>query len=164
MGKPATPVDLPGILLAGLAGIGFGIVLGPEAPLLALGPALAMMTVALVRRDMPPRVLQIVGAAGAFAEVSFLLVSPLIAAPLRPLRHLPAYGHPTIGQFGWTIAPALSVALIARLIIRGGFAIHRIAAPRPLLVLPIVGLVVAGLAILFSQAEGHSVNDVLFSG
>jgi hypothetical protein len=30
-GKPTTPVELPGVLLAGLAGIGFGIVLGPEA-------------------------------------------------------------------------------------------------------------------------------------
>ena len=40
-GKPTAPAELPGVLLAGLAGIAFGIVLGPEAPLLALGPALA---------------------------------------------------------------------------------------------------------------------------
>src|SRR6266702_2617168 len=53
-GTPPTPLELPGILLAGLAGVSFGIVLGPEAPLLALGPALAVMTVLLVRRDTPP--------------------------------------------------------------------------------------------------------------
>jgi hypothetical protein len=32
------------------------------------------------------------------------------------------------------------------------------------MVLPVVGLVVAGLAIAFSQAESHSANYVLFSG
>ena len=35
-GGPTVPVDLPGVLLAALAGIGFGVVLGPEAPLMAL--------------------------------------------------------------------------------------------------------------------------------
>ncbi|HTP18507.1 MAG TPA: hypothetical protein VMJ65_02815, partial [Solirubrobacteraceae bacterium] len=49
------PVELPGVLLAGLAGIGFGIVLGPEARLLALGPGLAVLMVWLMRRDTPPR-------------------------------------------------------------------------------------------------------------
>jgi chloride channel protein, CIC family len=33
-----------------------------------------------------------------------------------------------------------------------------------ILLLPIVGLIVAGLAIAFSQATGKSVNEVLFSG
>src|SRR3954453_11445661 len=31
------PVGLPGVMLAAVAGIGLGIVLGPEAPLIALG-------------------------------------------------------------------------------------------------------------------------------
>ena len=209
-GKPPTPVDLPGVLLAGLAGIGFGIVLGPEAPLLALGPGLAVITLALVRRDAPPSVLQIVAACGAFAAVSFLFVSPVIAAilmievtgiggarlqlvmvpgllsagigtllaiglgswtglnrsaiALGPIQNLPAFSHPNIGQFGWTIALAIAVAVIAHLTVRGGLLTHRFAGPRPLIVLPLVGLVVAGLAIAFSQAENHSVNYVLFSG
>jgi hypothetical protein len=33
-----------------------------------------------------------------------------------------------------------------------------------IVLLPIVGLIVAGLAIAFSQATGKSVNEVLFSG
>jgi hypothetical protein len=31
-GGPAGPIDLPGIVVAGFATIGFGLVLGPEAP------------------------------------------------------------------------------------------------------------------------------------
>jgi H+/Cl- antiporter ClcA len=209
-GKPTTPTALPGVLLAGLAGIGFGIVLGPEAPLLALGPGLAVLLVGLARRDTQPQALMLIGAAGAFAAVSFLFVSPLIAAilmieatgiggprlplvvipgllaagigsllaigigswtglnrsaiALGPLQGLPAFGHPTIGQFGWTIALALAVAIIARVIMQGGLLTYRIAAPRPLVVLPAIGLIVAGLAIAFSQATGKSVNEILFSG
>jgi len=36
-GGPSSPTILPGVILAGLATIGFGLVLGPEAPLIALG-------------------------------------------------------------------------------------------------------------------------------
>jgi H+/Cl- antiporter ClcA len=209
-GKPATPVELPGVLLAGIAGISFGIVLGPEAPLLALGPVLAASPIVLVRRETPPQVRQILGAAGAFAAVSFLFVSPLVAAVLMievigvggarlrvvvvpgllsagigsllaigigswtglnrsaialgPIQHLPSFARPTIGQFGWTIALAIVIAVVAHIIMRGGLLANRFAAPRPLLVLPAVGLIVAGLAIAFSQATGKSVNEVLFSG
>jgi H+/Cl- antiporter ClcA len=209
-GEPPTPFQLPGVLLAGVAGISFGIVLGPEAPLLALGPALAVITVSMLRRDTPSQVRQVVGAAGAFAAVSFLFVSPLIAAVLMievtgiggarlplvlvpgllaagigtllaiglgswtglnrsaialgPLHGLPAYHNPTVGQFGWTIALALIVALIAHPLLRGGMLTHRFASQRALLVLPAIGLIVAGLAIAFSQIEDKSVNNVLFSG
>ncbi|HEY3944058.1 MAG TPA: chloride channel protein [Solirubrobacteraceae bacterium] len=209
-GKPATPVELPGVLLAATVGIAFGIVLGPEAPLMALGPALAVLTVKLLRRDTPPQALQIVGAAGAFAAISFLFVNPLVAAilmievtgiggarlplvivpgllaagigsllaigigswtglnrsaiALGPIQHLPHFGAPTVGEFGWTIAFAIAIGICVHFVLRGGLLTLKVSAPRPLIVLPIVGLIVAGLAIAFSQAEGHSVNYVLFSG
>ena len=197
-GKPTAPVELPGVLLAGLAGIAFGIVLGPEAPLLALGPALAVIAVTLVRRDTPPQAREIVGAAGAFAAILMIEVTgiggaklPLVIVPgllaagigsllaigigswtglnrsaiaLGPIQHLPHFGHPTVGQFGWTIAFAIAIGICVHFVMRGGLLTLKVSAPRPLLVLPIIGLVVAGLAIAFSQAEGHSVNYVLFSG
>jgi H+/Cl- antiporter ClcA len=164
----------------------------------------------LVRRDTPPQALQIIGAAGAFAAVSFLFVNPLVAAilmievtgiggamlpvvivpgllaagigsllaigmgswtglnrsaiALGPIQHLPHFGAPTVGEFGWTIALAIAIGICVHVVMRGGLLTHKLAAPRPLVVLPIVGLAVAGLAIAFSQAEGHSANNVLFSG
>jgi len=39
-GAPTLPIDLPGVVLAALATIGLGLVLGPESPLIALGAGL----------------------------------------------------------------------------------------------------------------------------
>ncbi len=82
---PATtlPIELPGVILAALASIGLGTVLGPEAPLIALGGGLGLLGVEpdpeATRR---PRSASFSAAAGTFAAVSFLFGSPLIAAVL----------------------------------------------------------------------------------
>jgi H+/Cl- antiporter ClcA len=79
-GGPPTPVELPGIVLAALATLSLGVVLGPEAPLIALGGGLGVLAVRLVKRDAPPRTATVVAAAGSFAAVSTLLGSPLLGA------------------------------------------------------------------------------------
>src|SRR5581483_5130122 len=76
------PITLPGVVLAGLATIGFGLVLGPEAPLIALGAGLGVFAIKSARKDAPDQVVTVVAAAGAFAAVSFVFSSPLIAAVL----------------------------------------------------------------------------------
>src|SRR5208282_4180092 len=77
-GGPTLPVALPGVVLAAFATVGLGAVLGPEAPLIALGSGLGVLTTRLVRRDAPPQVVTVLAAAGTFAAVSFLVQSPLI--------------------------------------------------------------------------------------
>ena len=74
------PIELPGVIAAALATIGLGIVLGPEAPLLALGSGLGILAIRLVRKDAPQQLTALVGAAGSFAAVSFIFGSPLIGA------------------------------------------------------------------------------------
>ena len=74
------PNELPGVILAALASIGLGVVLGPEAPLLALGGGLGVLTIRMLRSDAPAEVGTLLGASGAFAALSFLFGSPLIAA------------------------------------------------------------------------------------
>ena len=76
------PVDreLPGIILAALTTLSLGAVLGPEAPLIAIGGGLAALTVSLLRRDAPPMALTIIASAGSFAAISTLLGSPLLGA------------------------------------------------------------------------------------
>jgi H+/Cl- antiporter ClcA len=76
------PNMVPGIVLAALATLGLGLVLGPEAPLIGLGTGVAIYTVKLAKRDAPPTLLLVIGAAGAFAAISVLFVSPLVAAIL----------------------------------------------------------------------------------
>lgn len=75
-----TPVELPGVLLAALVTLALGPVLGPEAPLIALGGGLAVLVVHFARRDMPAQTIAVVGAAGSFAAIATLFGSPLPAA------------------------------------------------------------------------------------
>ena len=79
---PTQPIDLPGVMLAAIAGIGLGAVVGPEAPLIALGGGLGFFAIRRIRADAPPDLQAIVAACGTFAAISFLFGSPLIAAVL----------------------------------------------------------------------------------
>ena len=79
-GGPPNPIDLPGVILAGLAAVSFGVVLGPEGPLIGLGSGVAVLSLRLARRPAPPQMLMVIAAAGSFAALSFLFLSPLIAA------------------------------------------------------------------------------------
>ena len=52
---PTPPIDLPGVMLAGFATIGLGLVLGPEAPLIALGGGLGALRSACSAGMCPTR-------------------------------------------------------------------------------------------------------------
>jgi H+/Cl- antiporter ClcA len=208
-GGPANPVELPGILFAALASIGLGVVVGPEAPLIALGAGLAVYTLKLARREVPPQTMMVVGATGSFAAISFIFGSPVIAAVIlieatglggHRLRlillpgllgagigslvsigmgsltglsnsayalgalPLPQFARPVFSDFLWTIPLAIVCAVGAQLIMRLARESERVMTPRPMRTLPIAGLVIAGLAILFAQATDHSIFGVLLSG
>ena len=79
-GGPPAPIPLLGIAVAALVSLGFGAVVGPEAPLIAIGAGLAAATVRLARRGAPAQTLAVVAAAGSFAAISALLGSPLAGA------------------------------------------------------------------------------------
>ncbi len=79
-GPPPAPIDLPGVVLAALATLSLGAVLGPEAPLIALGGGLGAWAVRLARKDAPPQVATMMAAAGSFTAVSALFGSPLLGA------------------------------------------------------------------------------------
>lgn len=79
-GAPVAPIELPGIVLAAIATIAFGLVLGPEAPLIALGAGLGVLGIRSLRRDAPVEVEAVMAAAGSVAAMSMLFGSPIIAA------------------------------------------------------------------------------------
>ena len=79
-GAPPRDRDLPGVVLASLATLSLGAVLGPEAPLIAVGGGLAALTVRLVKKDAPPMAVTIMASAGSFAAISTLFGSPLLGA------------------------------------------------------------------------------------
>jgi H+/Cl- antiporter ClcA len=81
-GPRIRPIDLPGVLLAAVATLGLGLVLGPEGPLIALGLGLGTIAMRLVKRDAPDQAVGLMAAAGSFAAVSSIFGSPVIGAVL----------------------------------------------------------------------------------
>ena len=77
---PTQPTEVPGVLLAALATLGLGLVLGPEAPLIAIGTGVALLLMNLSRRDIPDQARLVIGAAGAFAALATIFGSPVIGA------------------------------------------------------------------------------------
>jgi H+/Cl- antiporter ClcA len=77
LGAPA-PVDLGSILLGALLTLGLGLVLGPEAPLIALGLTLGVVAARLVRVGGTEAELLVL--AGAFAAIAALFGGALVAA------------------------------------------------------------------------------------
>ena len=75
---PIAPTELPSIRLAGLATLGLGLVLGPEAPLIALGLGMGVIAVRLVRMEGTEA--QLLVLAGAFAAIAALFGGPLAAS------------------------------------------------------------------------------------
>ncbi len=77
---PPMPAQLAGVILAALATLCFGMVLGPEMPLIAMGGGLAVLAMRAARRPVPDQAVRVLGSAGSFAAVSTLLGSPLTGA------------------------------------------------------------------------------------
>ena len=111
--SPPLGRQLPGIALAALAGLGLGVVLGPEAPLIALGGGLAAGVVRLRRRPTA-RTVAVVGSTGSFAAISTLLGSPLPGAFL--LMEAAGLGGPMLGL---VLVPGLLAAGLGTLIFIG---------------------------------------------
>lgn len=117
---PPTPAQLPGVLLAAIAALSFGVVLGPEAPLIALGGGLAVVAARLLgasplaRHSLPDEAVQIVASSGSFAAISALLGSPIVGAFL--LMEASGLGG---AMLGLVLLPGLLAAGVGALIFIG---------------------------------------------
>ena len=79
-GGPPSGPELIGVFLAALTTLSLGAVLGPEAPLIAIGGGLGALAVHLAKKDAPPMAATIMASAGSFAAISTLLGSPILGA------------------------------------------------------------------------------------
>jgi H+/Cl- antiporter ClcA len=206
-GGAPTPAQLPGVLLAALTTLSFGVVLGPEAPLIALGGGLALLAVRLAKRDTPAQATAVVAAAGSFAAISTLLGSPLAGAFLLmeasglggpmlgvvllpgllasgvgalifvgldtltglgtfslSVPGLPHFARPDIAEFGWALVIGVAAAIAGTAIRRLALLLRPHVEQRMLLLTPVVGMLVGGLAIAYAEGTGKSSSEVLFSG
>ena len=111
---PPKPAQFPGVVLAALATLTFGAVLGPEAPLIAIGGGLVVLALRAARRNVPDQGAAVLASAGSFAAISTLLGSPLIGAFL--LMEVSGLGGPMLGL---VLVPGLLAAGIGSLIFIG---------------------------------------------
>jgi H+/Cl- antiporter ClcA len=206
-GGAPTPIELPGVVLAALASLALGAVVGPEAPLIAIGSGLAACAIRLSKRDTPPTVTSVLAATGAFAAISALLGSPILGAFLLmeaiglggatlglvllpgllasgvgylifigldswtghgtfslAVPDLPPVGNPNGTEFLWALAIGVAAALLGTLIRLLALQLRVHVRLRRVTVTALLGLAIAGLAILYAQSTGHETSDVLFSG
>jgi H+/Cl- antiporter ClcA len=204
---PLPPAQLPGVLFAALATLAFGVVLGPEAPLILMGSGLGVLAVQLAARDAPPQAAAVMAATGSFAAISSLLGSPLIGAFLLleasglggpmlglvllpgllaagigtliflgldsitglgtfslAIPGLPPFDHLTGADFGYAVAFGLIAPFLGRGITLLAVAVRSRVEPHMVLLMPVLGLAIAGLAIGFGEATDKAQSEVLFSG
>ena len=78
--EPTPLSHAPGVALAALGTLAFGAVLGPEAPLIALGSVVGVTVASLARAD--PRDGKVLSTAGSFSAISSIFGGPLVAGML----------------------------------------------------------------------------------
>jgi H+/Cl- antiporter ClcA len=80
------------------------------------------------------------------------------------IPNLPHFGRPDIAEFGWAIGIGLAAAVLGVSIRKLGVLLRPWVERQVVLISPVVGLAVAGLAIAFAEGSGKSSSLVLFSG
>ena len=101
--RAPTPVGyVPSIALAAIGSLAFGAVLGPEAPLIALGSAVGMVAARAAR--LGPKGSQVVAVGGSSSAVSAVFGGPIVAGVLMLEAGLAA---------GASLIPALLPGLVA---------------------------------------------------
>jgi len=169
--SPTQPIELPGVALAAIASISFGAVLGPEAPLIALGGGTGFLLVRSIRSDAPPELSTLIASSGTFAGISFLFGSPIIAAvilieaagiggsrlPLVLIPGLLAAGIGSLISIGlghWTGLSTADISLTP---------LHLASFPRPdltdfLWTIPLAAAIAVGTIVIFRLGrKAHSV-------
>ncbi len=81
-GETTKPIELPGMLLAALASLVLGTVLGPEGPLTGLGAGLVLLGINRTRLAQSPQAVRLLALAGSAAAVATVFGNPLVAAVL----------------------------------------------------------------------------------
>ncbi|MEV7774257.1 chloride channel protein [Kitasatospora sp. NPDC086791] len=128
-GPPTPPIAVPGVVLAALVCLPLGVVLGPEAPLMALGGGLALLAVRSAQRTQHPQLVAVLGAAGSAAAISTIFGNPLVAAVM--IIEAAGLGGP---QLVALILPCLLASGIGALVFTGfghwtGLAIGALSLP-----------------------------------
>ncbi|SDN96474.1 chloride channel protein [Actinacidiphila guanduensis] len=110
----ASVAALPGVALAAVASLPMGAVLGPEAPMIALGGGLALLFRDLARAPATEQGNAVVGAAGSASAIAVIFGNPVVAAVL--LMEVSGIGGP---QLLAVMLPALLASGVGAVLFTG---------------------------------------------
>lgn len=110
----ASKAAVPGVVLAAACALPWGVVLGPEAPLIALGGGLALLFRDLARAPATKESNAMMAAAGSSAAISAIFGNPLVGAIL--LMEVAGVGGP---QLFAVMLPALLASGIGSIVFTG---------------------------------------------
>ena len=171
-GPPITPEMVPSVVLAATATLGFGMVLGPEAPLIGIATGVSLWVAGRSRRPIPDQALVVIAAAGSFAALATIFGSPIVGAVI--IIEAAALGGATLPL---VLLPGLIAAGIGSLVFVGVGSLTGLSSSAyalPPLALPaypspqltdflwtiVLALVTAG--VVFGVMElGHRTRDVV---
>jgi H+/Cl- antiporter ClcA len=80
------------------------------------------------------------------------------------IQNLPASPSPDVWQVCWAVAIGAAGGVAGVGIRRLALRLEAVVRRRVLLLTPVMGVVMAVLALVYAEATGHSTDDVLFSG
>src|SRR6478609_2695879 len=183
---PLPPIQLPGVFLAALATLAFGAVLARDAPPTAAAVMAATGSFAAISSLLGSPLIGaflLLEASGLGGPMLGLVLLPgLLAAGLGTLIFLgldsitglgtftlaipglPPFDHLTGADFGYALAFGLLAPFLGRGITLLALAVRPRIEPRMVLLMPVLGLAIAGLAIGFGQATDKPASEVLYSG
>jgi H+/Cl- antiporter ClcA len=170
IGGGAVPVRFaPGIALAALGTLSFGAVLGPEAPLIALGSIVGMTVTLFVR--LGGREENVVATAGSFSAISALFGGPIVGGMMLVEGGLPLGAALLPVLLPGFVAAALGYVIFIGFGGWGGLQSQSLAVPNlplyqgthvyDLLVGVAVGIATAGVIALVRRAAGDVARDGL---
>ena len=156
-----TPQQYLGAILAILASLFGGVVLGPEVALVATGSVVGTLIAKWMRFGDAKNAKKIIGF-GALGAILALFVGPLLAGTLS------MDGPPQsieVAQLGWAIVVAIIATVAVSLARLVAALVARAAGPAPHLGIMVgSALIIAAAAIAMTLVTGESVLYVLTSG
>jgi len=168
IGGGAVPLlNGPGIALAAVGTLAFGAVLGPEAPLIALGAGVGSVVTLFVRLDERGRA--VLGTAGSFSAISALFGGPIVGGMMMVEGGLEMGTMLLAVLLPGFVAAAIGYVLFVGLGDWGGLASQSLVVPNlpayngthvyDLIVAVVVGLVAAVIVAAVRRSAGDLARE-----
>ena len=156
-----SPKDYVGVILAIVASLWGGVVLGPEVALVTTGSMLGGIVATRMRLVGPKDVKKIVGS-GALGAILALFIGPITSGSMK-LGTAPSAVE--FDQLGWAVVVAIISVVVVTLARMGAGMMTRVTRGRPhLVILVATSLVIAVSALIVQSLTGEGIFYIVTSG